>query len=113
MLMVCGAGWAAPPVHLSSGAEVEGATGYDSNLFLQIAASPDSPNYHAYSGAFLRLHPVLTGATVGSGFRVELRYGADLTQTFGAGRLYLQDADLSLSIPEYTVGRPLLKATYG
>ncbi len=100
MLMVCGAGRAAPPVHLSGSAEVEGATGYDTNLFLQIAASPDSPNYHAYSGAFLRLHPVLTGASVGSGFRFELRYGVDVTQTFGAGRLYLQDADLSLSIPE-------------
>ena len=100
MLMVCGAGWAAPPVHLSGSAEVEGATGYDTNLFLQIAASPDSPNYHAYSGAFLRLHPLLTGASVGGGFRFELRYGADLTQTFGAGRLYVQDADLALSIPE-------------
>jgi hypothetical protein len=99
MLMVCGAGWAAP-VHLSGSAEIEGASGYDTNLFLQIAASPDSPNYHAYSGAFLRLHPVLTGASVGSGFRFELRYGGELTQTFGAGRLYLQDADLSLSIPE-------------
>ena len=50
--------------------------------------------------AFVRLHPMLAGASIGSGFRFELRYGADLIQTFGAGRLYLQDADLSLTIPE-------------
>jgi len=100
MLMVCGAGWAAPPLHWSASAEVEGATGYDTNLFLQIAASPDSPNYHAYQGAFMRLHPVLAGARIGNGFRFELRYGADLIQTFGAGRLYVQDADLSVVIPE-------------
>jgi len=100
MLMVCGAGWAAPPLHWSASAEVEGATGYDTNLFLQIAASPDSPNYHAYRGAFTRLHPVVAGARIGEGYRFELRYGADLIQTFGAGRLYLQDADLALVIPE-------------
>jgi hypothetical protein len=100
IFMVCGASWAAPPLHWSASAEVEGATGYDTNLFLQIAASPDSPNYHAYEGAFMRLHPVLAGARIGNGFRFELRYGADLIQTFGAGRLYLQDADLSLVIPE-------------
>ena len=100
MLMVCGAGWAAPPLPWSASAEVEGATGYDTNLFLQIAASPDSPNYHAYRGAFMRVHPLLAGARIGNGYRFELRYGADLIQTFGAGRLYLQDADLSLVIPE-------------
>ena len=79
---------------------MEAAAGYDTNLFLQIAASPDSPNFHAYRGAFVRAHPMLAGAVIGSDYRFELRYGADVIQTFGAGVLYLQDADLSLIVAE-------------
>jgi hypothetical protein len=87
-------------VHPSASGEVFAGGGYDTNLFLEIAASPDSPNYHRYSGAFIRGTPSVSGALSGESFRLELRYGADLRQTFGSGRLYIQDADSSLLLPE-------------
>ena len=87
-------------VRWSADGEWLGGGGYDSNLFLQVAASPDSPNFHAYSGGFLRANPVLDGALAGEGYRLQLRYGADLVQTFGAGALSTQDAVLSLALPE-------------
>jgi hypothetical protein len=87
-------------VRFSGSGEATAGGGYDSNLFLQIAASPDSPNYHHYSGGFLRANPSADAALAGETFRLELRYSADLLQTFGSGRLYIQDLDLSLSLPE-------------
>ena len=46
------------------------------------------------------MSPTLAGGLGGSGFRLQLRYGADLLQSFGAGRLYIQNAELGLSLPE-------------
>jgi hypothetical protein len=84
----------------SASAELGAGGGHDSNLFLQVAASPDSPNFHAYSGGFLRLDPAIEGALAGEGFRFALRYDAALLQTFGSGRLAIQVGDLSLWLPE-------------
>lgn len=84
----------------SASGELGAGGGYDSNLFLQVAASPDSPNFHAYAGGFLRLDPAIEGALAGEGFRFALRYDAALLQTFGSGRLAIQGGDLSLWLPE-------------
>jgi hypothetical protein len=100
-LSIVGAsGPAAAAARWSASGALGAGGGYDSNLFLQVAASPDSPNFHAYSGGFLRLDPAIEAAVAGDGFRVALRYDADLTQTSGSGRLTVQGGDLSLWLPE-------------
>lgn len=91
---------AAAATRWAASGELGAGGGYDSNLFLQVAASPDSPNFHAYSGGFLRLDPAIEGALAGEGFRCALRYDAALLQTFGSGRLAIQGGDLSLWLPE-------------
>ena len=113
-LSIVGAsGPAEAAVRGSASGELGAGGGYDSNLFLQVAASPDSPNFHAYSGGFLRLDPAIEGAVAGDGFRVALRYDAALTQTSGSGRLTIQGGDLSLWLPELGPVGVRLAATAG
>jgi hypothetical protein len=100
VLMASPAAGAEGAAHWSVDGEATAAGGYDTNLFLQVAASPDSPTFHSYRGAFLGAVPSLAAALAGGAFRLELRYGADIVQTFGSGRLYIQDAELGLSLPE-------------
>lgn len=84
----------------SAAVDVFAGGGYDSNLFLLVAAEPDSPTYRAYSGGFLRLAPAATLALAGEDLRLELRASADLRQTFGSGTLFIEDAQLTLVRPE-------------
>lgn len=74
--------------------------GYDSNLFLLVAADPDSPTYRPYAGGFLRLAPTGTVALSGDDLRLELRASSDVRQTFGSGTLFIEDAQLTLVRPE-------------
>jgi hypothetical protein len=111
--MVGASASAAAETRWSLSGDLAGGGGYDSNLFLQVAASPESPNFHAYSGGFLRLDPAIEGALAGDGVRVAARYDAGLTQTFGAGRLIVQGGDLSLWLPELGPVGLRLAATAG
>jgi hypothetical protein len=94
-------------------AEVFAGGGYDTNLFLQVAAQPDSPAYRPYSGGFARLAPAATGALAGAGVRLELRYGADIRQTIGSGTLFMQDAQLGFILAELGPFGALVAATAG
>src|SRR3954454_12295687 len=85
-------------VRWSGSGEAMVAGGYDTNLFLDIAASPDSPTFHSYRGGFLRTVPSLAAGLGTGAVGLELRYRADLVQTFGSGRLYVEDAALTLSL---------------
>ena len=89
---------AAPQTSIA--ADVFAGGGYDSNLFLLVAADPDSPTYRPYAGGFLRLAPAATLALAGDDLRLELRAGTDVRQTFGSGTLFLEDAQLTLIRPE-------------
>ena len=94
-------------------ADVFAGGGYDTNLFLQVAAQPGSPAYRPYSGAFARLAPAVAGALAGAGVRLELRYGADIRQTVGSGTLFVQDAQLGFTLAELGPFGALLAATAG
>ena len=104
---------AAAETRWSASGDLAAGGGYDSNLFLQVAASPESPNFHPYSGGFLRVDPAIEGALAGEGFRIAARYDAALSQTFGAGRLTIQGGDLSLWLPELGPVGLRLAATAG
>jgi hypothetical protein len=84
----------------SVAADVVAGGGYDTNLFLVVAAAPDSPLYRRYSGPFARVAPSLTGALVGDDARLELRLDADIRQTLGSGALFIEDMQLTLLRPE-------------
>lgn|GEM_PF-704488 len=84
----------------SATADVFASGGYDSNLFLLVAADPDSPTYRSYAGGFLRVAPGGALALAGDDLRLELRGSADVRQTFGSGTLFLEDAQLTLIQPE-------------
>jgi len=84
----------------SAAVELFGGGGYDSNLFLLVAADPDSPTYRPYAGGFLRVAPAATLALAADSLRVELRAGSDIRQTFGSGTLFIEDAQLTLLRPE-------------
>lgn len=90
---------AAPP-RPSVSADVTAGGGYDTNLFLLVAASPESPTYRAYRGWFARLAPSVAGALVGDDLRLELRLGSDIRQTAGSGTVFFEDAQLSLIRPD-------------
>jgi hypothetical protein len=100
LLALFAGGTAAAVVRPVASVEVLTGGGYDTNLFLQIAAVPDSPTYRPYSGWFARLFPAGLAALSGDSARLELRYGADMRQTVGSGTLFIQDAQLGLSLPE-------------
>jgi len=84
----------------SAAVDVFAGGGYDSNLFLLVAADPDSPTYRSYAGGFLRVAPAGTLALSGDDLRLELRAGADVRQTFGSGTLFIEAAQLPLVRPE-------------
>jgi hypothetical protein len=84
----------------SAGLDVLAGGGYDTNLFLLVAADPDSPTYHPYRGWFARVAPSGVAALSGDDWRFELRLGADLRQTAGSGTLFMEDAQLGLVRPE-------------
>lgn len=84
----------------SAAADLFAGGGYDSNLFLLVAADPDSPTYRAYAGGFLRLAPGGTLALAGDDLRLELHASADVRQTFGSGTLFVEDAALTVVRPE-------------
>jgi Glycogen recognition site of AMP-activated protein kinase len=104
IVAVCGASGvtrlagAAP--RASADLDVLAGGGYDTNLFLLVAADPDSPTYHPYRGWFARLAPSAVAAMFGEDWRFELRLGADLRQTAGSGALFMEDAQLGLLRPE-------------
>jgi len=89
---------AAPDGSLSG--ELAAGAGYDTNLFLLVAAAPESPLYRPYSGPFARVAPAVTGGLAGEDMRLELRLGADLRQTEGSGALFVEDVQLGLVRPE-------------
>ena len=84
----------------SAAADVFAGGGYDSNLFLLVAADPDSPTYRPYAGGFLRLAPAATLALAGDDLRLELRGSTDVRQTFGSGTLFIDEGQLTLIRPE-------------
>ncbi|HEY4183948.1 MAG TPA: glycogen-binding domain-containing protein [Polyangia bacterium] len=90
----------ATPPSASGGVDVSLQGGYDSNLFLLVASSPDSPTYRRYSGWFIRVDPTGTAALAGDTLRIDLRADADIRQTFGSGSLFLEDVQLALVRPE-------------
>jgi len=90
--------WASPDP--SAAVDLYAGGGYDSNLFLLVAADPDSPTFRPYSGGFLRLAPTGTLALSGDDLRLELRAATDVRQTFGSGTLFIEDAQLTLIRPE-------------
>ena len=74
--------------------------GFDSNLFLQVAALPESPAYRPYSGWFGRLYPAVVASLAGDSMRLELSGGSDIRTTNGSGTLFMEDAQLALLVPE-------------
>lgn len=84
----------------SADLDVLAGGGYDTNLFLLVAADPDSPTYHPYRGWFARVAPSGAAGLSGDDWRLELRLGADLRQTAGSGALFMEEAQLGLIRPE-------------
>lgn len=95
--MRAAAAWAAPAASVAG--EVFAGGGYDTNPFLQVAATPASPTYARVSGGFLRVAPVIVGSMAGEGYRLDVRYDADV-RLFGGWLMGLQQAALSLILPE-------------
>jgi len=89
---------AAPNASLAG--DIAASTGYDTNLFLLVAAAPESPLYRPYRGPFARVAPAVTGGLAGDDLRLELRLGTDLRQTEGSGALFVEDLQLGLLRPE-------------
>src|SRR5207244_9880892 len=89
---------AAPDASLAG--DIAVGAGYDTNLFLLVAAAPESPLYLAYSGPFARVAPALTGGLAGDDLRLELRIGTDVRQTEGSGALFVEDLQLGLVRPD-------------
>jgi hypothetical protein len=87
--------------------------GYDSNLFLQVVALPDSPGYRPYSGAFGRVFPSAVASLAGDSLRLFLSAGSDIRETRGSGTLFVEDAQLGLTIPELGPLAVQLAATGG
>lgn len=66
--------------------------GADSNIFLQVAATPDSAAWHATGVTwFARTTPALALSLSGDGVRMSLQYQADLRLGAGAGLLAVQE----------------------
>jgi len=74
--------------------------GFDSNLFLQVAALPESPAYRPYSGWFGRLAPSVVASLAGDALRAELSAGSDIRTTIGSGTLFTEEVHLSMLVPE-------------
>lgn len=74
--------------------------GFDSNLFLQVAAQPESPAYRPYSGWFGRVYPSMVASLASDAMRLELSAGSDVRTTSGSGTLFVEDAQLALLVPE-------------
>jgi len=80
--------------------DIAASAGYDTNLFLLVAAAPESPLYRPYRGPFARVAPAVTGGLAGDDLRLELRLGTDLRQTEGSGALFVEDLQLGVVRPE-------------
>jgi hypothetical protein len=73
--------------------------GADSNLYLQVSASPTSPNFHPTpSPWFARVSPTLAAAWDFDRLRLSLSYDADLRSADGAGLLAIESATLEVAI---------------
>jgi hypothetical protein len=106
-------GAAAAVPRASLGLDLFAGGGYDSNLFLQVVALPDSPGYRSYSGAFGRVFPSAVASLAGDSLRLFLSAGSDIRQTRGSGTLFVEDAQLGLTIPELGPLAVQLAATGG
>jgi len=70
---------AAAEIRPEGAADVLAGGGVDTNVFLQVAASPDSPTWHETAALWLgRVVPTLTGALVGDRLSLGVQYQADL-----------------------------------
>jgi hypothetical protein len=74
--------------------------GVDSNLYLQVSASPTSPNFHPTpSPWFARTNPSFELELGLDRLRMSLVYDADLRAAEGSGLLAVQNATLEVAFP--------------
>jgi hypothetical protein len=101
-LLLAIAGWpAAAEVRPDVTAEALVGGGVDTNIFLQVAASPDSPTWHPAGGlAFGRLAPSIIGTLTGQRLRLSLEVEADLRLAESSGLLAQEEGTLTLSALE-------------
>jgi hypothetical protein len=95
---------ASAEIRPAASAELLAGGGHDTNLFLQVAASPDSATWHATEGPwFWRLAPVVSGVLSGERLRLKIEYGADLRGAEGSGVMIVQEGTATVTLLE--IGR--------